>query len=332
MCVILAHVGPGGFIFQLRNFDVPLMVLVSGASFSLSRVQKAMYVRYLFSRFVRLVIPTWVFLTFFFGAVFLVSLAINHPYPFSAEKVVLSFTLTNWDGIGYIWIIRVFFLVATIAPYAKKGLSSNRPTLLGLSLGLIYIVYEFSAQYFFLGKTTNGFFDSIFKEYVFYIIPYGIVFVIGMLMQQLNLKIRFTAALILLLIFFFMVTWLQVTYGKFVPSELYKYPPRIYYLSYAIGLSLLLSWLVELLSIDSMVLGHILAGIGNRTLWIYLWHISILYFMNWFHFAFNFVTKFIIVFFIAISITVIQEYIVKKFITKVSDEKKGKLILKIFVG
>ncbi len=31
--IIFAHVNPPAVLFQLRNFDVPLMVLISGVSF-----------------------------------------------------------------------------------------------------------------------------------------------------------------------------------------------------------------------------------------------------------------------------------------------------------
>jgi len=34
--IILAHAKPPTFIFQLRNFDVPMLVLVSGALFVIS--------------------------------------------------------------------------------------------------------------------------------------------------------------------------------------------------------------------------------------------------------------------------------------------------------
>jgi fucose 4-O-acetylase-like acetyltransferase len=34
--IILAHVTPQGLVFQIRNFDVPLMVFISGVSFALA--------------------------------------------------------------------------------------------------------------------------------------------------------------------------------------------------------------------------------------------------------------------------------------------------------
>lgn len=35
-CIIIAHINPSPLLFQLRNFDVPLMVFLSGVSFRIS--------------------------------------------------------------------------------------------------------------------------------------------------------------------------------------------------------------------------------------------------------------------------------------------------------
>ena len=60
----LAHVSPLVFLFQLRNFDVILMIIVSSILFFLSR-KKLSFGDYILKRFKRLVIPTWIFLTIF---------------------------------------------------------------------------------------------------------------------------------------------------------------------------------------------------------------------------------------------------------------------------
>ena len=65
--VILAHVSPPTILLNIRCFDVPLMVFVSGmtcygrpADFSIS---------YLTRRFTRLVFPVWIFLTLYFAMI-----------------------------------------------------------------------------------------------------------------------------------------------------------------------------------------------------------------------------------------------------------------------
>jgi len=328
LCIILAHVGPPSSIFQLRNFDVPLMVLVSGASFSLSRAQNGKYGQYLFSRFVRLVIPTWIFLAIFFGGTRLWSFIVSCQYPFSMQKIISSFALLN--GIGYVWVIRVFFLVALIAPLAKTVLSSNRRTLLWLSLIIIYIVYEFSFSYF--PWSNFRWVDVLFKEYIFYVVPYGLLMVIGMTLHQYGPKKQLAGAIILLFIFVCMAKWRHISTGGFVPSQHYKYPPTLYYLSYAVGMSLLLSSMVEMLNIGSLFIGSILAWIGQRTMWIYLWHIFILYVLSWGHIKFNFIIMFPVVSAAAISIVVIQGLILKLILSKFINDGSRKRVTMIFSG
>lgn len=62
--IILAHVQPPEVLFQLRNFDVVLMILVS-AYLGLQSKKSEKLISYLIKRFKRLVIPTWIFISFF---------------------------------------------------------------------------------------------------------------------------------------------------------------------------------------------------------------------------------------------------------------------------
>ena len=71
LCIILAHSQPNTFIFQIRNFDVPLIIILMGASFYISRKEIG-FMDYVKKRFKRLVLPTWKFLTFFLAVLFLI--------------------------------------------------------------------------------------------------------------------------------------------------------------------------------------------------------------------------------------------------------------------
>lgn len=327
LCIILAHVGPPSYVFQLRNFDVPLMVMVSGASYSLSRAQNEKYGRYLYSRFVRLVIPTWVFLTFFFGVVYITSSIVDRPFPFSINQMLSSFTLMS--GIGYVWIIRVLLLVAIIAPLSKFILPSNR-ALLWLSMSTCYIAFEYAVHYF--SWPSIHWLDNLFNEFIFYLVPYGLVMLIGVELHKYKIKSRLTGAVILLLIFCCMFIWLYISTGSFVPSQRYKYPPTLYYLSYAVGMSLLFSCLVEFINVGSLLVGRTLSWIGRKTMWTYLWHISILYLFSWLHFKLNFVLMFFYVTAAAVFIAIVQERALKIILSKISDRKTKKFLTAIFCG
>ncbi len=51
LLIMLAHVNPPNLIFQIRTFDVPMMVFVSGVSYFLSKKADVSYFSYAFSRF-----------------------------------------------------------------------------------------------------------------------------------------------------------------------------------------------------------------------------------------------------------------------------------------
>ncbi|HID4131966.1 TPA: acyltransferase family protein [Pluralibacter gergoviae] len=112
LLIILAHVNPPGFIFQARTFDVPMMVFVSGMSYYISGKLNVKIVPYVISRFKRLVLPVWVFFTFFFLFAFLFNFA-ELGDKINSRLVVLTFLLSGFD---YVWIIKVFLLIAILSP------------------------------------------------------------------------------------------------------------------------------------------------------------------------------------------------------------------------
>ena len=61
-CIIIAHVNPPEWLFFLRNFDVPLMVVVSAIlgqkSFQKQKRKNSHYIEFYMNRIKRLVFPT----------------------------------------------------------------------------------------------------------------------------------------------------------------------------------------------------------------------------------------------------------------------------------
>lgn len=60
LLIVLAHVNAPAVLFQMRNFDVVLMVFVIGMAYANST--PISYGDYVVKRFRRLVIPVWLFL------------------------------------------------------------------------------------------------------------------------------------------------------------------------------------------------------------------------------------------------------------------------------
>lgn len=83
LCIVLAHVSPPKIVQQIRSFDVPFMVLISGILFRLSNNNNNNFsFKYIYKRFIRLVLPVWVFLLLFFSTLILLSFfkVLKNPY------------------------------------------------------------------------------------------------------------------------------------------------------------------------------------------------------------------------------------------------------------
>lgn len=235
--IIFAHVNPPEPLFQIRNFDVPLMVLLSGMSYSLSQKEPVHYRTYLIKRFKRLVLPVWTFLTLYF----LISFALKSTLDnLNLSTIISSYALIT--GIGYLWIIRVFLLVALLSPKIcniSNRITSNRAYILilitGLSIyeGLVVSLNQFDSNIVFHTSTL----------FVYYAIAYGCIFSLGIRILNFSQKDILSLILISVLFTIGFAWWQYSLYNKVIYIKSFKYPPRLYYLSYGI-FSSLICWLI----------------------------------------------------------------------------------------
>lgn len=321
--IIFAHVGSYGVLFQIRNFDVPLMVLVSGMSFGLSYKISEKYFSYLWKRVKRLIFPVWIFLTVYFLA--LCVLDPNSP-DLNLNKVITSYLLVS--GIGYVWIIKVFVLVAMISPFLFQlhtKITSHKKYF--LFLAIIFIVYE-AIRYLSLPYIQSGVGKTI--SFIFhYIIPYGIVFAVGLRIPLLNnTQIKYLSILNLIM-FIILAMILYLFYGHFVPTQDFKYPPSMYYLAYALFVSCTLWLYSEAIQefIEKIKIAKVIAFMAQNSIWIYLWHIPIVKYFNA-----HFLIKYMIVISLSTMFAFIQVYLVKKIIRELSNESWKKNIKILLTG
>lgn len=321
--IILAHVEPQPLIFQLRNFDVPLMVLVSGVSFGLSYKGEP-YVSYVWKRIKRLVFPVWISLT----AYLLLMYATGYPKQLpDMQKIATSYLLIS--GIGYVWVIRVFLLVATVAPaimYLKRN--TNPLTKYFLILGAIYIGYELAL--FVTKPYLSSIEGKIFECVVLYIIPYAIVFALGLRLPELSRNQVLRLILGTFVIFAAMGTILFAMSGKVTATQAFKYPPTIYYLSYALSVSSTL-WLASdtiLFKIKQIRLSLPILFIAQNSIWVYLWHIPFVDIIQ-----LPFYLKYPMVFMFASLVTFIQiNFVRHMLLPRVSNASTRKNLILIFTG
>ncbi len=322
--IILAHIGPPDILFQLRNFDVPLMLMVSGMSFGLSYTGKVSYLTYIWKRVKRLLFPVWLFLTIYFIVLFLFA---PDSSEIQANTIFRYYKLDN--GIGYVWIFRVFLLVALVSPliylYHKKIDSHFRYLLM---LALFFALYELlryvSLPYIQWGTGRNV---SLITHYL---IPYSILFALGLRIPLLTKRQVLYISIINLALLILIGLGLFLAYGEFIPTIKFKYPPSIYYFSYAVFVSCLL-WVYSLpieKILEKIKLTRLIFFISHNTIWIYLWHIPFIKILQM-----NFALKYIVIFSISVTIVYCQVWFVNNVLLgRISNATTRKNIKVLLTG
>lgn len=293
--IVLAHVSPPIWLYQIRSFDVPLMVFVSGLTCSSKIIKNKK--QYYLNRAKRLLLPVWFFLIFIFTLLLPLQYFKFIPDFLTAEKIFESFLLL--DGIGYVWIIRVFLLMMLITPFLY------RTTRLGNFSFFLILISLILLQECFINIFNQLSFDGFFlNNYILYLLGYLPVFLLGYrLKTSIGLKNSFFLGF--LIIFFISILGYLFYYGEFVSIAAFKYPPRSYYLIYGI----FVSTLIWLLRSHIVVYSRLFDFIGRNTIWIYLWHIPFVMFFN--YFFDNWFLKYILVYIGSVCVFYVQYKIIK---------------------
>lgn len=297
-------------MFQLRNFDVVLMILVS-AYLGLKSRKSEELISYLVKRFKRLVLPTWIFISFFL----LLKLCLGN-FDLGLKGVLATYALSNF-GMGYVWIIRIYFIVAILVPLYKVLCTRlSKIQILVLSL-LLFVSYELLCH--------AGVFNNKLLDYLIaYFIPCFLLLVLAKIIFESE-KWNNITIMVSFLIFVAYAVYLYRENGYFIQTQEYKYPFQLYYLSYGILASGILIKLTKRVTLAGFLYDKVILFISSHLLWIYLWHIIPVTLLN--HFGLAWYIKYVLVLIIASAFTVCQSKIVEKLQGKANPE-----FLNIFRG
>ena len=272
--IVLAHVDAPWVVNQFRCFDVPLMVFVSGLCFKPSY---GSVIKYLWKRFKRLYIPTFIFLCIFFTFILFIGY-LNIRIPYSKAQIIGTFFLMEAPSIGYVWIIRVFILMALISPFLYNFSLKRHYIIIAI------LIIVFLLQNYLVGVTpiyNNIYLNFFVDEIILYLIGYGIILEVSFLLKKLDNKWKSFLITISLLLLAALIIW-EISNKFILPiSQLYKYPPRSYYIIYGIIVSIIL-FLSPLDKIFQKIkkVSKLISFISKHSLWIYLWHIPFVILLN----------------------------------------------------
>jgi len=269
--VIAAHVGAPDWLFQLRNFGTPMLIVVSALSAAVVYGGAPMDAwAFLRRRMVKLTVPVWTFLTIFFALACGYASLRGKPVPFTLDQAIDSYALRS--GIGYVWIFRVYIGIALLTPllmWARSRVVERRHWF--IALGASGIAYEVLLA-LMRGHVGEPQVVQVLEELVFTVMPYAMLFAYGLVLSGMSDAAVARTAAVSLLVFAVMAAFMVLTLGRFVPTQEMKYPPTLYYLSYAFF------WInVLVLVARSRLVARLpaaaLTWFSSHLLWIYLWHI-----------------------------------------------------------
>lgn len=306
--IILAHINPSSFTFQLRNFDVPLMVIISvWLSLSAFKKNDFNYKDYIIKRIKRLIIPTWTFLTIYFILNYILG------NKFSFKTMILSYTLIS--GIGYVWVIRIYIYIAILAPILYYIYNKINKKILLIAIIFMYLIYSFLVKYSF---NLSGNINLIINVTLLDFIGYSFIIWIAIFTKKITVK----KSLILGIFFSICFIFMMLKYD-FAPTQNFKCPLRLYYLMYAFSIIYLLNSLLDWLTNKKILIkSKIVIYISKNSMWIYLWHILYLPLVNslFIEYKFGCLFRFILIIILALITSFIQNkfiYFFKNYILNI---------------
>lgn len=264
--IMLAHVHPPINLIQIRVFDVPLMAMLLGMSFVLSKTKekKETYIDFVVKRFKRLVIPAWVFLTLFFISSFIVANILNMEKPYNLKILLTSYSLLS--GIGYVWIIRVFFTIAILSPLLFE-LSKRVSTLFGKCITLFSLLL-IQGGLCILTERLDGVVYVLFEQLIAISFGYAIIALVGMWAINQTKRENLTLG------FFFLAIFLIIgSIQDFPLISKQKYPPTIYFIAFGLSVSLLLFYLLSNSRLKKIFEKKSIIWGSKHSLELYYWHI-----------------------------------------------------------
>lgn len=299
--IFLAHSNPPGVIFQLRNFDVVLLVIIFGIFSNILYNKEKNYLKYIKKRIFRIIVPVWSFLIIFYVFRLLIFKTLGN-----IGDVIDSFVFG--EKFGYVWIFRVYILTSLIVPlfsHLKEKLSLKKYIMFLLC---VYVIYE--TLIFIIGKN-----NMLLNSIVFYTIGYGICCGIGVILDKISNKSLFKISILLLIVFAFFVLYYFKLNGILITTNQFKYPPQLYYLSYALAISFILFIIIvrkKIFITKNTKFLNVLSFIGTHSMWIYLWHILFVKVINYIIKDLNWLLYFTILIVLSLLVTYIQSMLIKK--------------------
>lgn len=304
--VILVHINPPIDIAQVRCFDVPLMLFVSGLTVSGSISNN--YKDYIIKRCKRLVLPVWMFLAVYLPVLYFLQFKFLSEQYLTGEMIIRSFLLLD-KSIGYVWIIRIFLMVMLVTPFIQRVNNIVRSQ--NIFVLILSIMFVFLEGIHMIGNffCENYFAYFIIVDIIQYGLAYSIPFFLGMRCSTMNKSGQYRLLAFVIVSFAISLVCYLSYYGlPIIITPNFKTPPHSYYIVYGCFVSVILWQLKNV--VPKWITNRYFVLLGQNTIWIYLWHMPFALIST--KLSESWPIRYIVVYSCAILFFMIQRYVVNK--------------------
>lgn len=210
-------------------------------------------------------------------------------------KVMIgSYLLLYKPSIGYVWIMRVFLLMALILPLIYKII--RRINVYWCCVIIAAIIALQSVLTSLVNEISNESIKYILTETLLYAIGYSAIAILGLKIKEFNVKSFIALSLVSVAA---ILGFMEVSGMPFDPSR-YKYPPQSLYLIYGVlGCTVMMSAKPCFIHIAGW---RGFKYLSENSMWIYLWHIvSVMFIIKYADVPGMWFGRYIIVLFSAIA-------------------------------
>jgi hypothetical protein len=223
------------------------------------------YLTYVLNRVKRIYFPVIEFLVVYLAIRIIPYLIFGKP-EISVDRILGAFLLLEEPSFGYLWVMRVFLMMAIVAPLFSALYKRIGERWMMLLMVLLVIGCQL-IQSFVMNEIHNSVIFFIVREYVQYILGYSPLLILGFLVKDKSVRDNWILPLACVGLF----VWALSANGWIFNPNSSKYPPCGVYLSYGIVVSYLL-WVLKPLLLKVSRLSFF-KFFSENSMWLYLAHI-----------------------------------------------------------
>lgn len=319
LLVILAHVSAPEWINEIRTFDVVCLVLISGMS--LIHSSNTQYGKYVWKRIEKLLFPTYFMMLFIFLGSYVACSILRVNQLYSRSTVIHSFLLLNEGSMGYVWIVRIYLIIAVLSPVIS--VLSDKTNSFGsyIAVNALCVLFAFFILKIVSSIISNSTLRVIIIDWIYGGFVYSVIAFDGLWLIKNKKDIKKTMFLVSgVFCFLSIVLSLKNDTLFFAPGH-FKFPPRLYYCVYGLLVGIALYILAPNTKLNAV------KWVSINSFKIYLWHIVFLHvygMMTKFSFL-SFLDEFwLIKYIIVISCSIIVTLVFEKLIKTVKGRRDAK--------